>query len=161
MLFSGLGTTRAAAGSFDAQRAIDYDLNLELACAAKESGVKVYVLISSGGVSPTSPFPYSKMKGQLEEAVKKLEFPHTVIVKPGLLIGDRKENRPSEAAFRALATGLGKISTHLTSWWTAEDVLVARSAVRAAEQCLEGKREKGIWLLNQGDLGKLGKDESK
>ena len=85
VFFSGLGTTKAAAGSISAQRSIDYDLNLELARAAKECGIKVYVLISAAGVSTASPFPYPRMKAELEEEVKKLGFQHTVILKPGLL----------------------------------------------------------------------------
>lgn len=47
IFFSALGTTRAAAGSVEAQRAIDYDLNLALAKAAKEVGVKTYGTLSS------------------------------------------------------------------------------------------------------------------
>lgn len=39
--FSALGTTRAQAGSLEAQRKIDFDLNLELAQKAKEGGVRV------------------------------------------------------------------------------------------------------------------------
>ena len=61
VFISGLGTTRAAAGGFENQRKIDFDLNLELAKAAKESGTKSYVLISSGGASSSSPFGYAKM----------------------------------------------------------------------------------------------------
>ena len=158
IFFSGLGTTKAAAGSIAAQRAIDHDLNLDLARAAKESGVKVYVLISAAGVSASSSFPYPKMKGELEEEVKKLNFEHTIIVKPGLLLGDRQERRPAEAASRAIANGLRAISNGwLTNAWAQDATVVARSAVVAGEQCLEGERQKGVWILGQGDIVKLGK----
>ena len=156
IFFSGLGTTKAAAGSIAAQRAIDYDLNLELARAAKENGIKVYVLISVATASTSSSFPYSKMKAELEEEVKKLDFPHTVIMKPGLLLGDRKESRPAEAVSRALANALGKISKALTNQWAQDVDAIGRCAVRAGEQCLEGKREKGIWIIGQGDITKIG-----
>lgn len=59
VFYSALGTTRAAAGGFENQRKIDYDLNLELAKAARAAGTKVYVLISSSGASSTSPFGVS------------------------------------------------------------------------------------------------------
>src|ERR1700753_2284972 len=68
IFFSALGTTRGAAGSFEAQRKVDYDLNLALAQAAKATGVKVYVLISTANAATTSHFAYTKMKGELEEA---------------------------------------------------------------------------------------------
>ena len=74
VFFSALGTTRAQAGGFENQRKIDYDLNLELAKAAKAAGVKIYVLISSAAVSKTSLFAYSRMKAELEEAVTELGF---------------------------------------------------------------------------------------
>ncbi|TVY92448.1 Protein fmp52, mitochondrial [Lachnellula willkommii] len=56
IFFSALGTTKAAAGSFENQRTIDYDLNLALATAAKSAGAKVYVLISGNSANPKSSF---------------------------------------------------------------------------------------------------------
>jgi hypothetical protein len=69
IFFSALGTTRGAAGGVEGQRKIDLELNLSLAEAAKKSGVKVYVLISTGGANVNSFLAYSKMKGELEEGV--------------------------------------------------------------------------------------------
>src|ERR1700709_2355995 len=54
VFYSALGTTKAAAGSVENQRKIDYDLNLALAQAAKAAGVKVYVLISVTNASAHS-----------------------------------------------------------------------------------------------------------
>lgn len=91
--FSGLGTTRAKAGGIANQRKIDLDLNLELAKAAKEAGFSKYVLISSGAASASSRFPYMKMKGELEDAVIALGFDETIILRPGVLLGERKEDK--------------------------------------------------------------------
>jgi uncharacterized protein YbjT (DUF2867 family) len=74
LFISALGTTRAAAGGFEKQKKIDYDLNLELAQAAKAAGTKVYVLISSSGANSSSMLGYPKMKGELEDAVSALGF---------------------------------------------------------------------------------------
>ncbi|KAL8716985.1 MAG: hypothetical protein Q9225_005735 [Loekoesia sp. 1 TL-2023] len=158
VFLSALGTTRAQAGSFAAQRAIDYDLNLALARAAKESGIRIYVLISSGGVSSKSRLPYSKMKGELEDAVKALDFPHTVIVKPGLLVGTRQDSRTIESALRTIAKALGMISeAWLKDWWAQDVDVIGRATVAAALECSEGKREKGVWLVQQSDIIRLGK----
>ncbi|KAL9000686.1 MAG: hypothetical protein Q9169_000722 [Polycauliona sp. 2 TL-2023] len=158
---SALGTTRAQAGSFEAQRAIDYDLNLALAKAAKDSGVKTYVLISSAAVSTKSMMPYSKMKAELEDAVRALDFPHTVIVKPGLLVGSRQDVRVAEAALRTVAKGLGAVSKRwFTDWWAQDVDTIGRAAVAAAVECTEGKREKGVWVLDQADIVKMGKSPS-
>ena len=159
---SALGTTRGLAGSFEAQRAIDYDLNLSLANAAKDSGIKVYVLISSAAVSATSPLPYSKMKGELEIAIKEIGFPHTVIVKPGLLVGKRDDTRPSEAIFRYVAKGLGVMSkAWLTDWWAQDVDVIGKAAASAAIQCIEGKRDKGVWMIDQAEIIKLGRTQWK
>lgn len=157
MFLSALGTTRAQAGSFEAQHAIDYDLNLALARTAKDSGVKTYVLISSAAVSAKSRFPYSKMKAELEDAVKALEFPHTVIIKPGLLVGSRRDLRLAEAMLQTVAKGLGAISkSWLTDWWAQDTDVIGRAAVAAALECSEGKREKGVWIVGQADIIQLG-----
>jgi hypothetical protein len=91
VLFSGLATTRADAGGFDKQRLIDYDLNLDLAKAAKSAGVETYVLISSAGANSKSMFAYMKMKGELEDAVRELGFKHTVFLRPGFICGREDE----------------------------------------------------------------------
>lgn len=86
LFISALGTSRARAGGLENQRKIDFDLNLDLAKAAKAAGTKTYVLISSSGANSGSFAPYMKMKGELEEAVKALDFDHCLILRPGLLV---------------------------------------------------------------------------
>ncbi|CAO1597214.1 hypothetical protein XANCAGTX0491_001033 [Xanthoria calcicola] len=162
VFISALGTTRAQAGSFEAQRAIDYHLNLALAKAAKDLGVKTYVLISSAAVSVNSRFPYSKMKAELEDAVKELGFPHTVIIKPGLLVGSRQDLRLAEAVLQTVAKGLGAISkSWLTEWWAQDTDVIGRAAVAAALECSEDKREKGVWSVGQADIIQLGRQSRK
>ena len=106
--------------------------------------------------------PYAKMKGELDEAVKELGFRHSVLLKPGLLVGDRKDSRPAEAVFRTIAKGLGAISKEVLADWWAQDVdVIGRAAVAAGTQCLEGKREEGVWVLSQSDIIRLGRTEWK
>ncbi|CZR51959.1 related to FMP52 Found in Mitochondrial Proteome [Phialocephala subalpina] len=158
ILFSGLGTTKGAAGSFEAQRKIDYDLNLSLAQAAKSSGVKVYVLISSGGANSKSFIPYAKMKGELEDSVKALEFEHTVILRPGLLVGDRSESRLAEGVFRGVANVMGHVG--LKDFWAQDADVVAKAAIAAGLQSLEGGKPK-VWEIGQAEIIKLGRTEWK
>jgi len=161
VFISALGTTKAQAGSIEAQRKIDYDLNLSLAQAAKDAGIQVYVLISSDAVSRKSMFPYSRMKAELEDAVQSLDFPHTVILKPGLLVGTRSESRPAEAAIRGIAKGLRSISKSLTDFWAQDADVIGKAAVAASVQCIEGKREKGTWVISQSEIIRLGRTEWK
>ncbi|WP_405605618.1 NAD(P)H-binding protein [Polaribacter sp. Asnod1-A03] len=91
VLFSCLGTTLKAAGSKDAQWKIDYQYQYDFAKEAKQNQVKNYVLISSAFASADSSFFYSKMKGQLDDDIKKLDFENTIIFKPPIL--ERKDSK--------------------------------------------------------------------
>lgn len=157
---SSLGTTRAAAGGFDKQYKVDHDLNVEMARAAREAGAKVYVLVSSGGASKSSSIPYSRMKGEVEEETKALGFDRTVILRPGLISGTREESRPMEAAFRFLASGLGRIHSSLKDSWAQDADVIARAAMNAGLKALEGDVPSGsekVWVLNGSDILKYGK----
>lgn len=160
ILLSALGTTKAAAGSIEAQRKIDLDLNLEVAKAAKAAGVKVYVLISTAGANAKSMIPYSKMKGELEEAVKEIGFEQTVIIRPGLLVGAREESRPAEAILRGFANALGSLAHVLKDTWAQDAEVVGKAAVSAGLQALEGGKPK-VWEIGQSEIVKLGRTEWK
>ncbi|KAK9362448.1 hypothetical protein V1504DRAFT_448518 [Lipomyces starkeyi] len=91
ILFSGLGTTKAAAGGFDNQYKIDHDLNLAIAKAAKAVGASTYVLVSATGASVDSRFAYNRMKGELDRDVEAIGFERTIILRPALILGKRED----------------------------------------------------------------------
>jgi uncharacterized protein YbjT (DUF2867 family) len=158
IFFSALGTTRGLAGGVDKQRTIDYDLNYALAQEAKKAGVSTYVIISSAGADASSLFPYSQMKGQLEDDASKLGFKHVIILRPGIIVGERgsHDSRPAEFALRKVAGWLGSIG--LKDAWAQDANVIAKAAVKAGELCLEGKREDGVWIVAQSEIVKLGKE---
>lgn len=96
VLFSAMGTTLKTVGSKEAQFRIDHDYQLFVAEAAAHNGVKNYVLISSVNASSRSPFFYLKMKGQLEDKIRKLPFQSVTILRPGPLTGHREKPRMME-----------------------------------------------------------------
>lgn len=166
ILFSSLATTRANAGSLAAQYKLEHDLNIALARAARDRGTKVYVLISSGGASQDSWNGYLKMKGDIEEHIKELDFERTVILRPGLIGGKREESRPMETALRTLGGLMGKLSGgYLKDMWIQDADVIARAACRAGVLALHGEgeaKEKGkVWVLGQNDILRLGRDEWK
>ena len=83
--FACLGTTLKSAGSKNNQWKIDYDYQYNFAKVAKENQVEDFVLVSSYGANPDSKIFYSRMKGELEEAIKNLKFEKTTFFKPGML----------------------------------------------------------------------------
>lgn len=163
LFISGLATTRNVAGSFENQKKIDYDLNLELAKAAKEAGTKSYVLISSQGANSSSMFAYMKMKGQLEDAVQALGFDHVVLVRPGMIVGQRTHGSAgyAESAIKNLANCAGSLSNRLKDPWAQDAETIAKAAVRAGLDCVEGKEKEKVRILNQSDIVRLGRTEWK
>ncbi|CAI5760175.1 unnamed protein product [Candida verbasci] len=89
---SSFGTTKAKAGGAQEFKEIDYGINYENAKAAKELGCSTCVLISAQGANSKSPFFYLKTKGELEDDIKALNFDYFIILRPGVLIGERKDS---------------------------------------------------------------------
>jgi hypothetical protein len=96
VLFSCLGTTLRDAGSKEKQYLVDYTYQYEFAKIASDNGVPIYSLISSTGANENSPFFYPKIKGKLEEAVKKLPFKTIQIFQPPTLIRQKNLIRLGE-----------------------------------------------------------------
>jgi uncharacterized protein YbjT (DUF2867 family) len=82
ILFSALGTTLKEAGSKQQQYLVDYTYQYEFAKMAADNGVTHYSLVSSTGADKKSFFFYPKIKGALEESVKKLKFEKIQIFQP-------------------------------------------------------------------------------
>jgi len=85
VLFSAMGTTLSDAGSKNAQFKIDVTYQFKIAEGASNNGVPTLLLVSSIGANQKSLFFYPKIKGQLEEMVKKLSFKTIYILRPPVL----------------------------------------------------------------------------
>lgn len=96
VLFSTLGTTLKQAGSKKAQYKIDYQYQYDFAESASKNGIPNYALVSSAGANSKSLVFYSKMKGELDDAVQKLAFKNCVILQPSILAGARENKRAGE-----------------------------------------------------------------
>ncbi|MBE0487322.1 MAG: NAD(P)H-binding protein, partial [Marinobacter sp.] len=92
-----LGTTIKKAGSQEAFRKVDYEYAHRAAKLARAAGVNRLILMSAIGASAQSTVFYSRVKGELEDAVRGLGFDYLSIYHPSLLLGDRKEHRTGEA----------------------------------------------------------------
>jgi uncharacterized protein YbjT (DUF2867 family) len=94
--FCCIGTTMRQAGSTEAFRKVDYEYPLRLGQIVKRQGIKQFVLISSIGANKNSRIFYSRVKGEVEEALTDLKFGSTLIFRPSLLLGHRQEFRFAE-----------------------------------------------------------------
>ncbi|KAF7505353.1 hypothetical protein GJ744_001056 [Endocarpon pusillum] len=161
VVFNAVGTSRAIAGGIQNQWKIDHDLCIENARAAKEAGVKTYVFISSTGIRGllSIHLPYSKMKIGVEDAIRELDFEHAIILRPGLIIGNRET--PKVLFLEKLIGNIHKISPSLQDLIGQDQVIIGRAAVAATCLVKEGKAPSKYWVLEQADIVKHGRDEWK
>lgn len=95
-VFCCVGTTIKKAKTQEAFKAIDFVLPLTLIQLARQAGCLRVGLVSSIGANAKSTNFYLKTKGELEAALKPLEFDTLGIVRPSLLLGKRTEFRLGE-----------------------------------------------------------------
>jgi len=95
-VFCAFGTTIKQAGSQQRFRQVDFEYPLRVAESARAAGARHFLLVSSVGASPASRGFYLRVKGDLENAIIALGFRSVTVVRPSLLLGDRKEFRLGE-----------------------------------------------------------------
>ena len=96
LAFCCLGTTIKIAKTKENFKKVDYQYVVDFAELAKENGVKSYSVISAMGANAKSGIFYNKVKGEMEEALQKVGIKGLLILRPSLLLGDRKESRFGE-----------------------------------------------------------------
>jgi|TARA_B100001093_G_C26687943_1_gene953493 hypothetical protein len=109
VLFSALGTTLKDAGSRSRQYLVDFTYQYEFAKMASDNGIPHFSLVSSAGANQKSFFFYPKIKGELEQAVKKLAFKKIQIFQPPILIRQPELIRSGEKIGIKVFTVLNKI----------------------------------------------------
>ena len=109
ILFSALGTTKKEAGGKKEQYLVDYTYQYEFAKMASDNGVTNYSLVSSTGANSNSSFFYPKIKGELEESVKKLNFKKIDIFQPPMLIRQPDLMRSGEKSGIKFLNAVNKI----------------------------------------------------
>lgn len=107
-VYLALGTTIKVAGSQQAFRAVDYDANLAVAKAALVAGARKAGLVSAMGADAGSRVFYSRVKGDLEDALRQLPFSGLVIARPSLLVGDREALGQPHRAGETVGFAIGK-----------------------------------------------------
>lgn len=100
--FSTLGTTIKDAGSQEAQWKVDHDYPLAFAEIAKQNGIQTFVLLSSMQADPKARLFYPRMKGTLEHAIQKLNFPSYIILRPGIIDRPNTDRTGEKLAVRII-----------------------------------------------------------
>ena len=95
-VFCALGTTIRKAGSQERFREVDQQYPLQLAQLTRQAGARHYSIVSALGADPTSRVFYSRVKGEVEQALRAMRWPSLVILRPSVIAGVRAESRPME-----------------------------------------------------------------
>jgi uncharacterized protein YbjT (DUF2867 family) len=94
--FFCIGTTKKNSPDKNEYKRVELEVPKQVAQIAKSNSVNSFVFISSGYADPKSSGDYLKFKGEVEEELKRLNFPNLGIMRPSFLLGDRKEKRIGE-----------------------------------------------------------------
>lgn len=156
IFFSAFGTTRADAGSIENFKKIDYGTNLQSAKAAKDANISTFVLVSTVGANSGSWLPYLRIKGELEDEIRKLGFKRFIILRPGALLGKRTKQHNGFGAgiFVAISEFLRKtpLSKAFKAVYAEE---IGKAAVSLATEPLPSNGEPETRIIEAAEIVEL------
>ena len=138
-----LGTTIKKAGTQERFRRVDYDYPLAAARLGVREGARHFLLVSALGATARSRIFYSRVKGELEDAIRALTYRSVTIIRPSLLLGERAEVRPGESIGKFFAAIVPR------KWRPVHASAVAGTLVEAA---LEDRP--GVRIIESGEIGR-------
>lgn len=143
-----LGTTMRQAGSKEAFYKVDFLYVVQLAALAASNFAAQFLVVSSLNPAPDSRFYYSRVKGEMEEAVRQLPFRATHIFRPSLLLGERAKPRLGERVAAVVLRVLTPLMRGpLLKYRAVTGAAVAAAMLRAAEA-----EESGLRVHESGEL---------
>jgi uncharacterized protein YbjT (DUF2867 family) len=152
-VFCCLGTTIKKAGNKSVFRHVDFDLPVQIAHIMKRAGAKHFSVISALGADGSSRIFYNQVKGHLEQAILAANYEYTTILRPSLLLGDRKEKRFAELiSIKASAIVSPFMLGPLKSIRPVQAESVALSMLQDAIEIIDAKREKGARIIESKDI---------
>ena len=152
-VFCCLGTTIKRAGSQEAFRKVDYAYVVELARVAVRHRASQFLAVTAIGADPRSRVFYNRVKGEAEEALRRLSFEGMHLFRPSLLLGRRAERRPAEWMAMMLSPLISwAFMGSLARYRPIKALVVARAMVRVAR---EGGR--GVRVYESDEIRRLGR----
>lgn len=133
-IFITLGTTRKNTPDQREYYQIDHDFPVLAATIAKEKGAKSVFVVTAVGANANSGIFYVRTKGEIERDIIALDFDHTHIFRPSMLLGNRREHRSSEKVFIKIWSAINRIFIGKLSRYRGIDGKdVARAMIKAAK----------------------------
>jgi uncharacterized protein YbjT (DUF2867 family) len=144
-VFCCLGTTMRQARTKEAFKKVDLDYPYEIASIAKTTGAKKYLLISALGADKNAGIYYNKIKGEAEERIRNIEFQTLHILRPSLLLGNRKESRSGEDAAKVFYKIFGALIPK--KYKAIDSAAVARAMLHYAKE-----DKAGVYIHESAEL---------
>ena len=141
-VFCALGTTIRKAGSQQRFREVDCEYPLALARLSHGNGARHFSVVSALGASRSSPFFYSRVKGEMEKGLEEMGWPSLAILRPSVIAGERAESRPLE-----------RLGEHLLRFAPATWRPVAASVIAAAMIATALREPPGTTVIESRDIG--------
>jgi uncharacterized protein YbjT (DUF2867 family) len=145
-VFCTVGTTqKKVKGDLEAYRKVDYDIPVRIARFCKMTGCKTFVLVSAVGANSSAKNFYLKLKGEVEEVIQTIGIRSVYIMRPSMLMGNRKEYRFGEKVITPVMKSLSFLLPSKYKPIQAEDV--AKAMLKAAK-----KNEEGFFVWEYGEM---------
>ena len=151
VLFCAIGSTmKKVKADKEAYRKIDFDIPVNLARFCKMVGCEKFILVSSAGANSKSRNFYQRLKGETDEAVKSVGLKTVHIMRPSLLLGERKEFRFGENIGKAVMTSLSFLIPEKYKAIQGKDVAKVMLA-------LAKKNDEGVFVHENTEIRNLSK----
>jgi len=151
-VFCCLGTTMHKVKTQNAFAKVDKEYVAELAKFAERSACQKFLVISSIGANKSSKNFYLRTKGEMEGAVISYTIPAIYILRPSMLLGNRKEFRFGEMIGKALMIGcnyllVGKLKKYRGIY----AATVAKAMIKLAK-----RTDEGVFILESDEIERVG-----
>lgn len=106
--------------------------------------------------------PYLQMKQGVENTIRSLDFEQAVVLRPGIILGDREREHQGAPFLKSLIRGIGGLSQAWHDNLGQEANVIARAAVKAALFAeVDNRARSQFWVIERQEIVRLGRDERK
>ncbi len=122
---------------------MDFEYPRHLAQLTLANGARHFSLVSALGASSKSGVFYSRVKGELEDALRAMGWPSLCLLRPSVIAGDRQESRPLE-----------RLSEMLLRFGPATYRPVAAGKIAAAMIATAQREPRGVTIIESRDISR-------
>lgn len=151
VMFCTLGTTIKKAGSQDAFFQVDYTYPISLAKLCEEYNIPAFHIVTAMGANSKSTIFYNRVKGQVEDTLKKCNISSIVIYQPSMLLGPRQELRIGESIGQKIMLGLSFLFLGPLKKYKA----ISASCVASAMKKMAINPKPGVYILESDQIQSL------